>query len=149
MIPRTGRQMQRQQSLILWMRTPRENSTVTECSPLPAEVVKWKSSDGMEIYGVFRSVGDNCPVVVDVHGGPTSYSPITFMDRLTNLISSGFSVFSPNYRGSVGKGRAYAEANRRMVIHYSGWRPSQLYEWYHGSSPNPIFRIDPQQQRTC
>ena len=93
-------------------RITRENSTVTECSPLPAEVVKWKSSDGMEIYGVFRSAGDNCPVVVDVHGGPTSYSPITFMDRLTNLISSGFSVFSPNYRGSVGKGRAYAEANR-------------------------------------
>lgn len=93
-------------------RITRENSTVTECSPLPAEVVKWKSSDGMEIYGVFRSAGDNCPVVVDVHGGPTSYSPITFMDRLTNLISSDFSVFSPNYRGSVGKGRAYAEANR-------------------------------------
>ena len=93
-------------------RITNENSTVMECSPLPAEVVKWKSSDGMEIYGVFRSAGENCPVVVDVHGGPTSYSPITFMDRLTNLISSGFSVFSPNYRGSVGKGRAYTEANR-------------------------------------
>ncbi|MGC8515174.1 MAG: prolyl oligopeptidase family serine peptidase [Thermoplasmata archaeon] len=93
-------------------RITRENSAVMECDPLPAEVVKWKSSDGMEIYGVFRSAGENCPVVVDVHGGPTSYSPVTFMDRMTNLVSSGFSVFSPNYRGSVGKGRAYAEANR-------------------------------------
>ena len=93
-------------------RITRENSAAMECNPLPAEVVKWKSSDGMEIYGVFRSAGNDCPVVVDVHGGPTSFSPVTFMDRMTNLISSGFSIFSPNYRGSVGKGRAYAEANR-------------------------------------
>jgi dipeptidyl aminopeptidase/acylaminoacyl peptidase len=93
-------------------RITNENNAVMGCDPLPAEVVKWKSSDGIEIYGVFRSAGMDSPVVVDVHGGPTSYSPITFMDRMTNLVSSGLSVFSPNYRGSVGKGRTYAEANR-------------------------------------
>lgn len=93
-------------------RITHENGKVTECDPLPAEVVKWKSSDGMEIYGIFRSAGENSPVVVNVHGGPTSFSPLTFMDRSTHLISSGFSVFLPNYRGSVGKGREYAEANR-------------------------------------
>jgi len=93
-------------------RITKENSAVMDCDPIPAEIVKWKSSDGMDIYGIFRSAGDNSPVVVDVHGGPTSYSPLAFMDRMTNLVSSGFSVFSPNYRGSVGKGRSYAEANR-------------------------------------
>ncbi|MCL4451148.1 MAG: S9 family peptidase [Candidatus Thermoplasmatota archaeon] len=93
-------------------RISHENMSIVACDRIPAEVVRWKSSDGMEIYGVFRSAGKNSPVVVDVHGGPTSYTPLTFMDRMTNLVSSGFSIFSPNYRGSVGKGRAYAEANR-------------------------------------
>ena len=93
-------------------RISHENKSINDCDRLPAEVVKWKSSDGVEVFGIFRSAGKNSPVVVDVHGGPTSYTPLTFMDRMTNLVSSGFSVFSPNYRGSVGKGRDYAEANR-------------------------------------
>lgn len=88
------------------------NSRLTDLESYPAEVVKWKSTDGTEIYGILRSLGPDSPLVVDVHGGPTAASTISFFDRGTILLSNGFSVFYPNYRGSTGKGRNYAEANR-------------------------------------
>ncbi len=77
----------------------------------PYEVVRWKADDGMEIYGLLRSLGPDKPLVVYVHGGPTSFSELTFLNRNNVYLDSGFSVFAPNYRGSVGKGRKYAEAN--------------------------------------
>ncbi len=89
-----------------------ENAAIAQCQPYPAEIIRWKSTDGLECYGIFRSAGKEKPVVVYIHGGPTSFSPITFIDRNTFLLSRGFSIFMPNYRGSIGKGRKYAEANR-------------------------------------
>lgn len=88
------------------------NSSLSDLRSYPAEVVKWKSKDGMEIHGIFRSLGKDAPVIVNVHGGPTSASSISFMDRSTIMLGQGFSVFMPNYRGSTGSGRDYAEANR-------------------------------------
>lgn len=88
------------------------NSGLSDLEKYPAEIVKWKVEDGMEIYGVLRSLGPEKPLVVYVHGGPTSASTISFIDRSTVYLGAGFSVFSPNYRGSTGAGREYAEANR-------------------------------------
>ena len=88
------------------------NNEISELKRYPAEVVKWKSDDGLEIYGILRSAGKNMPLVVYVHGGPTSFSSISYIDRTTLLLGAGFSVFMPNYRGSTGKGRKFAEANR-------------------------------------
>lgn len=88
------------------------NSGVSDLVSYPAEVVKWKAEDGTENYGILRSLGPDRPIVVDVHGGPTAASTIAFLDRATILLANGFSVFLPNYRGSTGKGRDYAEANR-------------------------------------
>lgn len=88
------------------------NSRLSDLTPFPAEVLKWESEDGLEIYGVLRSLGPDKPLVVDVHGGPTAASTISFLNKGTMLLVNGFSVFYPNYRGSTGKGRDYAEANR-------------------------------------
>lgn len=88
------------------------NSNLSDLEKYPAEVVKWKAEDGLEISGILRSLGPEKPLVVYVHGGPTSASTISFMDRSTVYLGAGFSVFSPNYRGSTGAGRDYAEANR-------------------------------------
>ncbi len=89
------------------------NSHMSEMEKYPAEIVKWKAEDGLEIHGFLRSLGPDKPLVVYVHGGPTSASTISFMDRSTAYLGAGFSVFAPNYRGSTGAGREYAEANRR------------------------------------
>ncbi len=88
------------------------NSHLGDLVKQPAKLVKWKASDGMEVYGIFRNAGKDTPLVVIVHGGPTSSSTENFLDFSTILASSGFSVFMPNYRGSTGKGRKYAELNR-------------------------------------
>jgi len=76
------------------------------------EIVKWKASDGMEIYGILKVESKGNPLIVNVHGGPTSFSPVVLIDRSTPFIGKGYSIFYPNYRGSIGKGRKYAEANR-------------------------------------
>ena len=88
------------------------NSGLSDLVSYPSEIVKWKSEDGTEIHGILRSLGPDRPLVVDVHGGPTAASTVSFLDRGTLLLVNGFSVFYPNYRGSTGHGRDYAEANR-------------------------------------
>ncbi|HLH85837.1 MAG TPA: S9 family peptidase [Thermoplasmataceae archaeon] len=88
-----------------------ENRAIEDRPAYPTELIHWKSSDGLEIYGFLRSLGPEKPIVVYVHGGPTSFSYPSFIDRTTAFLDSGFSVFMPNYRGSTGKGRKYAESN--------------------------------------
>ncbi len=80
--------------------------------PYPSDLVEWNGKDGMKIYGFFRSRSPEDPVIVYIHGGPTSFSPEAFMDRITPYLGKHYSVFLPNYRGSIGLGRKYAEANR-------------------------------------
>lgn len=87
------------------------NEALSSHKPYKSEVVKWKSSDGMEIYGYLILRSKEAPLVVNVHGGPTSFYYPSFIDRNTAILDGGFSVFIPNYRGSLGKGRKYAEAN--------------------------------------
>ncbi|MCL4341389.1 MAG: S9 family peptidase [Candidatus Thermoplasmatota archaeon] len=87
------------------------NDAVAEYSPYRSELVKWKSSDGMQIFGYLTLKSKDAPLIVNVHGGPTSSYYPAFLDRNTPLLDGGFSVFMPNYRGSVGKGRDYTEAN--------------------------------------
>lgn len=87
------------------------NSNLRELTPYPCEAVTWKSSDGREIQGLLRSRGKRAPIIVDVHGGPTSCSTADFIDYTTMYAASGYSVLSPNYRGSTGYGREFAESN--------------------------------------
>lgn len=88
------------------------NEPLSDLRSYDSESVTWKSKDGLEIYGLYRHARDGAPLVVVVHGGPTSSSVESFIDLSTLLQSSGYSVFLPNYRGSTGKGRKYAELNR-------------------------------------
>ena len=88
------------------------NTELDDLKSYPWETVTWKGTDGLEIYGIFRSAGEKKPLLVYVHGGPTSSSKEIFLDRYSHLVAKGYSIFMPNYRGSTGKGRKYAELNR-------------------------------------
>jgi dipeptidyl aminopeptidase/acylaminoacyl peptidase len=51
------------------------------------------------------------PAVVDIHGGPPSQSRARFRPFIQALVSNGYVVISPNYRGSTGYNDAFFRAN--------------------------------------
>jgi dipeptidyl aminopeptidase/acylaminoacyl peptidase len=83
------------------------------------ERFSWEAEDGLEIEGLLalppnRSI-DALPLVVLVHGGPTScwtweFAPYRGAPNL--LASAGYAVLLPNPRGSSGRGQSFARANR-------------------------------------
>jgi dipeptidyl aminopeptidase/acylaminoacyl peptidase len=48
-------------------------------------------------------------MLVDVHGGPTGQATVAWDGWLRYFTSRGWAVFRPNYRGSTGYGRAFAQ----------------------------------------
>jgi len=77
------------------------------------ERVTWKSADGFEEDGVVTLPADlsaKSPLVLLIHGGPTSSSKVSFSLMSQLMAAEGWVVFSPNYRGSDNLGNAYAAA---------------------------------------
>src|SRR5258705_742516 len=76
----------------------------------PMERVTWKSADGFEEDGVIALPSDLSrphPLVLLLHGGPTSASKTAFGTLPQLMAAEGWVVFSPNYRGSDNLGNAY------------------------------------------
>lgn len=93
-----------------------QNSWLKDYSLAQSEVVKWKSKDGTEIEGVLtRPVGytsGKVPFLLNPHGGPTGASLNSWAGTVQVLAANGFAVLQPNFRGSTGKGLAFAQANK-------------------------------------
>ena len=76
------------------------------------DTFKWKgpdgfAEDGVVVYPPNFSRDKKYPLVLWIHGGPTSAS-ITDFDIITQLMAShGYVVFEPNYRGSDDQGNKY------------------------------------------
>jgi dipeptidyl aminopeptidase/acylaminoacyl peptidase len=85
--------------------------------PEEPEPVTWASTAGAVVPGLlYRPAfpplgpGTKPPLLVYVHGGPTGMSAVTWWSRHQFWVSRGWAVLAPNYRGSTGYGRAYAQA---------------------------------------
>ena len=87
-------------------------------APLPAERIsqpqplRYPSGNG-EAHGFFYPPSDGAtkpPLLVFVHGGPTSACYPVFDPRIQFWTQRGFAVADLNYRGSSGYGRAYRQA---------------------------------------
>lgn len=65
-----------------------------------------------EVHGRLYAPGADKPLLVWVHGGPTDQRRVEFDARLAYFLDRGWAVLFPDYRGSTGWGRAYAQALR-------------------------------------
>ena len=77
----------------------------------------WTSSDGVEVFGLYyppahaQYTSDGAPpLIVYVHGGPTSQVFNAFNLEAAYFTSRGYAYFAVNYRGSTGFGRSYRDA---------------------------------------
>ncbi|MFI4964733.1 MAG: alpha/beta fold hydrolase [Caulobacterales bacterium] len=82
-----------------------------------ARSITWKN-EGFDVQGwltgpVGVQPGKTYPMIVLVHGGPSSAVQPTYMWKGTtnDLVQHGFFVFQPNPRGSFGQGEAFTRAN--------------------------------------
>lgn len=90
----------------------------SEESPVAAlsvgQPVSWISFDGQKAYGIYygpaseRFEGTGAPpLIVLVHGGPTSQVTMGWNAQAQYFATRGYAVLLPNYRGSTGYGREY------------------------------------------
>ena len=93
------------------------NAWLKDYSLSDTETVKWRSKDGTEIEGLLTKPvgyesGKKVPLLLNPHGGPTGASLNNFNGTVQVLAANGFAVLQPNFRGSTGKGLAFAQANK-------------------------------------
>jgi dipeptidyl aminopeptidase/acylaminoacyl peptidase len=77
--------------------------------------VRYPSLDGQSVPALLyrpRQVKDPVPAVVYIHGGPTWLTQVTWDPLVQHMVSRGWAVLAPNYRGSTGYGREWQLANR-------------------------------------
>ena len=96
----------------VWERTKIKREELTQ-----AEDFEWKARDGLTIHGwLYHPKTPTEKAVVYVHGGPTAHCEDAINPQIQNLVSRGFSVLAPNYRGSTGYGVEFED-----LIRVNGW----------------------------
>jgi dipeptidyl aminopeptidase/acylaminoacyl peptidase len=81
---------------------------------MPATVC-YPSLDGPGVPALLyrpRQIEGPVPAVVYVHGGPTWLTQVTWDPLVQHMVSRGWAVLAPNYRGSTGYGREWQLASR-------------------------------------
>ncbi len=72
------------------------------------EYVTYESEDGLEIGALlYEAREEPGPAIVYPHGGPTAQTTRRFSIFNQFLVSEGYTVLAPNYRGSTGRGREF------------------------------------------
>lgn len=105
-----------------------------------AEVVRYKSFDGLEIPAIYykpiNATADNKkPALVWVHGGPGGQSRVGYFALIQYLVNHGYAILAVNNRGSSGYGASFykmddknhGEKDLQDVIYGKKWLASQDY----------------------
>jgi dipeptidyl aminopeptidase/acylaminoacyl peptidase len=83
-----------------------------------AQAWSWTDTDGLTVHGLLHEPrltgvegpeGELPPLLVMVHGGPTSRTEASFATSTQFWTTRGYAVLHVNYSGSTGYGRAYRE----------------------------------------
>ncbi|MDX2186435.1 MAG: S9 family peptidase [Opitutaceae bacterium] len=92
--------------------TESELGGIPSASLREAELVSWKSFDGLEVTGFLyrpapKFTGKR-PVIINIHGGPESQSLPIFQGRSNYYLNElGVAILYPNVRGSTGFGKTF------------------------------------------
>lgn len=79
-------------------------------------VVNYTARDGFQLWGYLTTpaTAGPHPTVIMPHGGPLARDSYGFDFVVQFLVSRGYAVFQPNFRGSEGSGRSFARAGYRQ-----------------------------------
>ena len=88
------------------------NPAIDPAHLVEAEIVRFKSYDGLEIPGVLykphgASASAKAPALVWVHGGPGGQSRAGYSGLIQYLVNHGYVVYAINNRGSSGYGKTF------------------------------------------
>lgn len=88
------------------------NPDIDQEDLVAAEVVRFKSFDGLEIPAIYykphqASADNKVPALVWVHGGPGGQSRVGYSAFIQYLTNNGYAVLAVNNRGSSGYGKSF------------------------------------------
>ena len=88
------------------------NPKIDSKSLVSAQVIRYKSFDGLEIPAIYykplsASKNNKVPALVWVHGGPGGQSRVGFNPLIQYLTNNGYAILAVNNRGSSGYGKSF------------------------------------------
>lgn len=88
------------------------NPEVVSDDLVDAEIVRFKSFDGLEIPAVYykphnASATNKVPALIWVHGGPGGQSRAGYSTAIQYFVNHGYAILAVNNRGSSGYGKAF------------------------------------------
>lgn len=98
--------------------TESRNPEIDSADMVTAQVVRFKSFDGMDIPAIYykpltATSKNKVPAIVEVHGGPGGQSRLGYSSFIQFLVNHGYAVLSVNNRGSSGYGKTYYKMDDR------------------------------------
>lgn len=88
------------------------NPEINPADLVSAQVVRYKSFDGLEIPAIYykpltASANNKVPAMVWVHGGPGGQSRVGYFSLIQYMVNHGYAVLAVNNRGSSGYGKTF------------------------------------------
>lgn len=94
------------------------NPEIDPTDLVDAEVVRFKSFDGLQIPAIFykpknAATGSKVPALVWVHGGPGGQSVAGYSQSIQYFVNHGYAILAVNNRGSSGYGKSFYKMDNR------------------------------------
>lgn len=94
------------------------NAEISPTDLVTAEVVRFKSFDGLDIPAIYyrpkqATAEKPAPALVWVHGGPGGQSRQSYHPLIQYLVNHGYAILAVNNRGSSGYGKSFFKMDNR------------------------------------
>ena len=92
------------------------NPEIDKNDLVSAEVIRYKSFDGLEIPAILykphiATKRNKVPAMLYIHGGPGGQSTLGYSSQIQYLVNHGYAIIAVNNRGSGGYGKTFEEAD--------------------------------------